>query len=37
MLYNRPTQQQMKNDIERAFVGETPKQLYPNTEFAGYA
>ena len=42
MIYNRPTQQQMKADIERVFHSEVcgsikPKQLKPENEFIGYA
>ena len=42
MIYNRPTQQQMKADIERVFHSKTcenikPKELKPEKEFIGYA
>ena len=42
MIYNRPTQQQMKADIERVFHSKTcenikPKELKLEHEFIGYA
>ena len=42
MIYNRPTQQQMKAYIERVFTSETrenirPKELKPKIECIGYA
>jgi len=42
MIYNRPTQQQMKDDIERVFSSEStkdmkPKELKLDHELTGYA
>jgi len=41
MIYNRPTQQQMRADIERVFTGQPqentqPKELKQSTEYSGY-